>query len=63
MKFVGQISYPPVNGASQGNYFPPKMRFQPKTPKFKEKGNLLPPYSLRSQGDDKQKWKIGDMYM
>ena len=28
MKFVWQISYPPANGESQGNYFLPKRDYQ-----------------------------------
>ena len=39
---------PPANGASQGNYFPPKMRFQPKTPKFKEKGHKLAVFEAKT---------------
>ena len=31
---------PPVNDASQGNYFLPKMCLQPKTPQFKEISTL-----------------------
>ena len=51
-----QISYPPVNGASQGIYFPPKMRFQPKTPKFKEKGHKLAVFDAKT-GLQKQLWQ------
>ena len=43
VKFVWKISYPPVNGESPGNYFLPKMWFQPEAPKFKEKGHFLRP--------------------
>ena len=47
---------PPANGASQGNYFPPKMRFQPKTPKFKEKGHKLAVFEAKT-GLQKQLWQ------
>ena len=49
-----QIPYPPAKGASQGNYFLPKMGFQPKTRKYAVfffQLNVLPPYSLFLQGD------------
>ena len=32
---------PPANGVSLDNIFLTKIRFQPKTPKFKEKGQLF----------------------
>ena len=37
----GKFHTPLGNVGSQGNYFPPKMQFQPRTPKFKEKGHKL----------------------